>query len=95
MGASLCCLLPFALIATGLGGAWVSQLMRVEPYQPYLVAIAAAAFLFAGRKLFFSIPMADACCEAEVNDRAIWIFWGCIALAAVLVSSEYWILLLA
>ena len=30
--ASICCIGPFALLATGISGAWMSRVMVVEPF---------------------------------------------------------------
>ena len=51
--ASICCLGPFALIATGLSGAWMSRLMVVEPMQPFIIALAVLFFGLAGWKIFY------------------------------------------
>ena len=38
-----CCVLPLALAVVGLGGAWLAGLGGLLAYQPYLLAVAAAA----------------------------------------------------
>ncbi len=40
LAASSCCLVPLALFAVGIGGAWIGNLTRLGPYQPYFVGIA-------------------------------------------------------
>jgi mercuric ion transport protein len=47
VAASSCCLVPLALFLLGIGGAWIGNLTRVAPYQPYFLG-AAAACLGAG-----------------------------------------------
>jgi mercuric ion transport protein len=36
LGASSCCVLPFALFTLGVSGAWISNLTALAPYQPIL-----------------------------------------------------------
>lgn len=38
LAASSCCVLPLALFGLGVGGAWISHLTRLAPYQPYFIA---------------------------------------------------------
>ncbi len=40
--ASSCCLLPLLLVSAGVGGAWLSQLTALAPYQPLFLTAAAA-----------------------------------------------------
>lgn len=47
LAASSCCILPLALFALGVGGAWIANLTRLAPYQPYFIA-ATTAFLGIG-----------------------------------------------
>jgi mercuric ion transport protein len=41
LAASSCCLVPLALFAIGVGGAWIGYLTRLAPYQPYFLGVAA------------------------------------------------------
>lgn len=36
---SSCCVIPFALYTVGIGGAWISNLTALEPYQPIFAAM--------------------------------------------------------
>jgi mercuric ion transport protein len=38
LAASICCIGPLALLASGVGGAWASGLQFLEPYRPIFVA---------------------------------------------------------
>jgi mercuric ion transport protein len=51
LGASLCCIGPLVLVLLGVGGAWVGNLARLEPFRPYFLAAAALALYFAWRRL--------------------------------------------
>lgn len=42
LAASSCCILPLALFSVGVSGAWISNLTRLAPYQPYFLALTAA-----------------------------------------------------
>ncbi|MBI5199800.1 MAG: hypothetical protein HZA09_07285 [Nitrospirae bacterium] len=45
--ASLCCVVPFALVMLGISGAWIGNLRVFEPYRPIFILIA-IGFLSAG-----------------------------------------------
>ncbi len=45
LAASVCCLGPALLVTLGVGGAWVGQLSRFEPFRPFLLAGAWLALL--------------------------------------------------
>jgi mercuric ion transport protein len=40
LAAASCCVVPFALFAAGIGGAWIGNLTALEPYRPYFAAAA-------------------------------------------------------
>jgi mercuric ion transport protein len=42
LAASACCLLPLVLFGLGVSGAWIGNLTRLAPYQPYFLGAAAA-----------------------------------------------------
>lgn len=42
LAASSCCILPLAFFSLGVSGAWIGNLTRLAPYQPYFIAFAAA-----------------------------------------------------
>jgi mercuric ion transport protein len=44
--ASSCCVLPLALSGLGVGGAWISHLTRLAPYQPCFIAATAGCLGF-------------------------------------------------
>ena len=44
--ASSFCVLPLALFGLGVGGAWVSHLTRLAPYQPRFIAATAGCLGF-------------------------------------------------
>jgi mercuric ion transport protein len=42
LGASSCCVVPFALFTLGVRGAWIADITALEPYQPVFVVLALA-----------------------------------------------------
>jgi len=95
--ASICCLGPLALLATGVSGAWMSNLMFFERYQPILIAVTVLAFVLAGRNVFFTanaVGENDSCEERDPDWKKASFFAASSCLALVFISSEYWILFL-
>lgn len=95
--ASVCCLVPFVLLATGIGGTWVQMLMSVEPFQPVLAGLSVAFVLLAGRQLLLELS----CCKGArpalsdlLGTGKALVYVAVLALVIILLSSEYWILLL-
>jgi mercuric ion transport protein len=46
VAASSCCILPLVLFSMGVSGAWIGNLTQLAPYQPFFIAITAAALGF-------------------------------------------------
>jgi mercuric ion transport protein len=88
LGASVCCVLPLALIGIGVGGAWVAQLRSFERFYPVFVGAAVAAFAYAFYRLYLKpAPCApDAACATPVTrrDRRI-AFWVTLLSAKALI----------
>jgi len=85
VGASACCAGPLLLVMLGVGGAWGSRLVALEPLQPYLVAAALLFFALAWRRLYRP-PQACApeqpCATPPVRRRQRIVFWAVAGLAA-------------
>ena len=87
VAASACCTIPLALVSLGIGGAWVSNLVALEPYRPIFIGL--TVFLF-GVALFQnnradSGPDCD--CEDEMNPKnrnTLLLIGAFVALALVL-----------
>jgi len=69
VAAMSCCILPLALFALGVGGAWIGNLTALAPYQPIFIGVT-LAFLAAGYYLVYRKPRA-ACAEGEVCARPL------------------------
>ena len=52
LAASSCCVLPLALFALGVSGAWIGNFTRLAPYQPYFFAMT-IGFLATGYWLLY------------------------------------------
>ncbi len=69
LAASSCCILPLVLFGLGVSGAWIGNLTRLAPYQPYFIA-ATAACLGGGYWLRYRSRKV-ACAEGEVCARPL------------------------
>ena len=98
IGTSLCCLGPFVLLSLGISGAWISNLMILEPYRPILILGVLGLYGVAGWKVFRPIEDCEpgtACAIPQVRLRRQFTFWITGALTLILVTSTYWIPLIA
>lgn len=72
IGTTTCCVIPFTLVSLGAGGAWLSNLTALAPYQPYFMA-AALVLLAAGFWRVYRRPQAvcaeGSYCASPVSDR--------------------------
>src|SRR5262249_7110996 len=72
--ASSCCLLPLVLFGLGVSGAWIGNLTRLAPYQPFFIA-GTIACLGYGYWLVYRSPK-SACarsgaCARPLSDRLL------------------------
>jgi mercuric ion transport protein len=95
IGAGLCCVGPFVLVSLGIGGAWVANLTRFEPYRPLFIAVALALFAWAGWKLYRPCAPGEACAAPRVRRRRRLIYWLAALAALALLTGPYWIPLIA
>ena len=83
LGASSCCVIPFALFSLGVSGAWIADITALEPYQPIFIAVALAClgggFVLLRRKSrtacaagsFCARPASDAIARAGLWTAAV------------------------
>jgi mercuric ion transport protein len=89
LGATSCCVIPFALFTLGIGGAWIGNLTALAPYQPIFVALAlgclAGGFVLVRRKSRTAAACApDSYCAAPASDRIARIgLWTAAAIVVV------------
>jgi mercuric ion transport protein len=91
LAASTCCLLPLSLGAIGAGGAWLSTVSALAPYQTgfrvLAIVLLGAAFwmVYAPRP---AVAGADACAVAPAQGATKAVLWlGAIVTALVLTSG--------
>lgn len=91
LAAMSCCIVPLALFALGISGAWIANLTALAPYQPIVIG-ATLALLTTGYYLVYRRPGVD-CAEGEACARllprrgvklALWVATVLAALAVVL-----------
>lgn len=93
LGAASCCVIPFALFALGISGAWIGNLTALEPYQP-LFAILALGFIGYGAYRIYTKPKAvcvpGSYCADPKSDRLAKIgLWTATGLVIVAVGFPY------
>ena len=94
IGASACCILPLALFSVGIGGAWISGLTALEPYQPIFVT-ATLGFLAAGFWQVYIKPKkacaAGSYCASPTSDRVVkTALWVATILIIVSLTIDLW-----
>lgn len=93
MGASACCAGPLLVVSLGLGGAWVSNLIALEPLRPLFIALVLLAFGLAFRRLYL-VPAVcapgDSCAVSAVRRRQRLTFWLALLAAAALVTFPWY-----
>lgn len=93
IGASLCCIGPLVLISLGIGGAWISYLTELEPYQPIFVGITLLFLFLAFRKLYLvprQCAAEDSCALPNVLRNQRIIFWLVTVLLIALLTFPYY-----
>jgi mercuric ion transport protein len=96
IGASICCAGPLVLLMLGISGAWIGNLTVFEPYRPLFLVIVAGLFIYAGRQVYRPIEKCDpdsACAIPETRSKRQRLFWITTVIAAILITSNYWIIL--
>lgn len=96
--ASICCIGPLLLLATGISGAWMSRLMVLEPYFPILATVSLAFIGTAGWKLLQPRSCDASGAQGDLTlpeSKPLVLFTLALSLAVILLTSEYWIVLLA
>jgi mercuric ion transport protein len=67
LGTASCCVVPFALLTLGIGGAWIGNLTALAPYRPIFAAVT-LGFLARGFYLVYAKPKV-ACAEGSYCAR--------------------------
>src|SRR5260221_14710785 len=69
LAASSCCILPLVLFGIGVSGAWIGNLTRLPPHQPYFIA-ATLACLGGGYWLVYT-PSKVSCAQGGAGARPL------------------------
>lgn len=95
IGATSCCVIPFALFGLGITGAWMGKLTALAPYQPIFVGLALAC-LAGGGFTIYRAQKAEACdggyCARPVARRITKI--GLIVSSIAVLAAVAWPILL-
>src|SRR5262249_39400952 len=100
IGASACCIIPFALFMLGVSGAWIGNLTALAPYKPLFVA-GTLALLSSGFYLVYRRPKAVDCaegsyCALPASHRiAKTGLWTTTVLVLLAMTFKYWLPLFA
>ncbi|NQD37980.1 mercuric ion transporter MerT [Permianibacter sp. IMCC34836] len=90
--ASSCCLGPLVLVTLGFSGAWIGNLAVLEPYRPYLLAVAVVAMAFAWRRIFrpaTTCAPGDICATPPMRARYRFLFWVVALLVVIAFGYPY------
>ena len=99
LAASACCLGPLVLVSVGVGGAWISNLTRLEPFRPLFIGVALLCMALAYRKIYRGQDAPDcapgsACALPQTNSRNRILFWAVSLLVLVALAYPYFVTLL-
>ena len=94
LAASTCCVLPLSLAAVGLGGAWLSTLTVLAPYE---AAFRVLAVLLLGAGFWFvyasraAADSAAACPTTTPSGRVTkTLLWAGAIMMSLVLSSGWW-----
>src|SRR5215471_8207682 len=85
LAASSCCILPLVLFSLGVGGAWIGNLTRLAPYQPFFIAATIACLGYGYWLVYRSSKVACADGEACARPLSNWLVQVGLIVATVLV----------
>jgi mercuric ion transport protein len=93
LGASACCVLPFALVSMGFGGAWIAQLRGLEQFQWVFIGLAVGAFGYAFYRLYLRpAPCGpDAVCTPTMRRNQRIAFWVTLITAKALLLAPFYV----
>ena len=89
---SLCCVAPLVLPMLGISGAWIGQLIALEPYRPIFIGVTAIFMVLAFRQLYI-VPArcapGEVCTNPRLQKRRRQIFWIDAAGLAALIAFPW------
>lgn len=87
-----CCLAPLLLVSVGLGGAWLSNLRALQPYQPIFIGIAIVALIFAYLRIFrpaAECRPGEVCALPSARRGYKVMFWIAVGLVVLALGFPY------
>jgi mercuric ion transport protein len=92
--ASACCVGPLVLVLAGVSGAWISNLIPLEPYRWIFVGIAFVFMALAWRRIYRAPAAAEcepdaACALPQTNRLYRVMFWVVSALVLLAFAFPY------
>jgi len=91
--ASTCCLLPLVLVSIGVGGAWMSNLTALAPYQPFFLGLAAVSVgggFWLSRRARRQACVIDGPCAKTIGQKryriSLWL-GGALAVIAIAING--------
>lgn len=92
MGASVCCVGPFVLLALGISGAWISTLTALEPFRLVFIVLMLLFLSLSFRKLYLmpkSCAVGTRCDDPRIVKRQRMVFWVVTVALLVLVAVPW------
>lgn len=94
IGASSCCILPFAFFVLGVSGAWIGNLTALAPYQPIFLAVAAGFIALGFWKVYRRPVVADCtqdqwCARPRSQRLTKAALWAATALVLLALAFPY------
>jgi mercuric ion transport protein len=90
LGASSCCVIPFALFSLGVSGAWISDITALESYQPLFIGVALAClgggFVLLRRRSRLACDEGSTCARPASDAVARIGLWTAAVLVVVAVA---------
>ena len=90
IGASVCCVGPLVLLGLGVSGAWIGNLIALEPVRPFFIGITLAFLGLAFRRLHLVPQVCESgtpCADPRTVQRQRLISWlvtaGLLGLLAI------------
>lgn len=92
--ASSCCIAPLVLVTLGVSGAWIGNLVALEPYKPYFAAVTLVLIGLGFRQVYFkpksACTVGSYCARPSssiVTRAALWVATVLVLLA---LTVELW-----
>jgi len=93
LAASSCCIVPLALFALGITGAWMGKLTAFAPYQPIFIAITLglllAGYVLVHRRSRSACAPGGACARPVAGWLVKGSLWAATALVAAALAFPY------